>query len=116
MKTHKDLNVWKLCLELAADVYQFSKKLPKEEQFGLVSQLRRAAVSIPANIAEGAARFSTRDFIRFLHISTGSLSELETLLLLVEKIFKEDITELQAKVIIAMSMLTRLTASLRKKL
>jgi len=65
-------------MELASDVYRFTTRLPTEEKFGLSSQMRRAAVSIPSNIAEGAARGSDREFIRFLNIAAGSASELDT--------------------------------------
>jgi four helix bundle protein len=82
IKTHKDLNVWKESMTLAKEVYRLTKNFPKEETFGLVSQMRRAAVSIPSNIAEGAARNSNKEFIQFLHVSLGSLAELETQLLL----------------------------------
>ena len=82
MKTHKDLNVWKEAMELAKGVYCLTKDFPKEEIYGLVSQMRRAAVSIPSNIAEGAARNSHKEFIQFLYTSLGSLAELETQLLL----------------------------------
>lgn len=73
-------------MKLAEQVYEITKSFPDEEKFGLTSQIRRSAVSIPSNIAEGAARNSTSDFIRFLHISLGSLSELETQLILSGKL------------------------------
>ncbi len=79
MKTHKDLEVWKSSIVLAGDIYRTTEKYPKSETFGIVSQMRRAAVSIGANIAEGAARQSRKEFIRFLYISLGSASELDTL-------------------------------------
>jgi len=82
VKTHKDLNVWKEAMNLAKGIYSLTKHFPKEEIHGLVSQMRRAAVSIPSNIAEGAARDSHKEFIRFLYTSLGSLAELETQLLL----------------------------------
>jgi four helix bundle protein len=86
MKTHKDLNVWKEAMSLVKQVYSLTKDFPKEEVHGLVSQMRRAAVSIPSNIAEGAARDSRKEFARFLYISLGSLTELETQLLLSEEL------------------------------
>lgn len=82
MKTHKDLDVWKEAMGITKDVYLIPATFPKEELFGLVAQMRRAAVSIASNIAEGAARGSTNEFIRFLYVSLGSLSELETQLLI----------------------------------
>jgi four helix bundle protein len=84
--THKDLDVWKAAMELAKLVYLITSKFPKEELYGLTQQIRRSAVSIPSNIAEGAARNSRKEFIQFLHISLGSLAELETQLLLSEKL------------------------------
>ena len=82
VSTHKDLNVWKKAMDLAAQVYSLTAKFPKEELYGLTSQIRRSAVSIPSNIAEGAARHSRKEFIQFLHIASGSVAELETQLLL----------------------------------
>ncbi len=79
---HKDLEVWKESMLLAKEVYFLTKGFPKEEIYGITSQIRRASVSVPSNIAEGAARSSDKEFIQFLYISLGSLSELETQLLL----------------------------------
>jgi four helix bundle protein len=75
---HKDLDVWKRSMDLVVKVYQITKLFPDTEKYGLSSQMRRAAVSIPSNIAEGAARKGDKEFIQFLYISIGSLSELET--------------------------------------
>ena len=86
MKTHKDLNTWKNSMEFAEAIYKFTRKFPKEEMFCLTQQLRKAAVSIPSNIAEGAGRDYKREFIRFLRFSTGSLAEVETQVLLSEKL------------------------------
>lgn len=82
MKTHKDLLVWKKSIELVTEVYELTKSFPEEEKFGLINQLRRAAVSIPSNIAEGAARNSKKEFVRFLSIALGSSAELQTQLLI----------------------------------
>jgi len=79
---HKDLDVWKAAMDLAESIYRATGDFPAHEQFGLTSQLRRAAVSVPANIAEGYARKANTEFIQFLHISLGSLAELETLIIL----------------------------------
>ena len=78
MKTHKDLDVWKNSIDLVGEVYRLTKAFPKEELFCLTNQLRRAAISVPSNISEGAARNQKREFIRFLRIATGSLTEIET--------------------------------------
>lgn len=86
MATHKDLNVWKKSMNLVVLIYKLTGQFPKEELFGLTSQMRRAAVSIPSNIAEGHGRHSERELIRFLYISLGSASELETQILLSYKL------------------------------
>ena len=76
--TFRDLSIWKKSMDLVDEVYIMVKKLPKEETYALSDQIRRAAVSIPSNIAEGFKRNSDRDFIHFLSISNGSIAELET--------------------------------------
>src|SRR4051812_48490243 len=80
MTTYRDLQVWKKGMDLAFEVYQLSATFPRHEQFGLTNQLRRAAISISANIAEGYCRVRKGDFLRFLSISRGSLGEVETFL------------------------------------
>ena len=80
--THKDLDVWKLGIELVEDIYKITKLFPNDELYGMVSQMRRASVSIPSNIAEGYARDSKKELIHYLYISLGSLSELETQLII----------------------------------
>ena len=84
-KNFRDLKVWQLGMQLAEEVYHLSQQFPKHEMYGLCSQIQRAAVSIPANIAEGHAIGSTKDFARFLGIAQGSLAELETHLMLAER-------------------------------
>ncbi|WP_345988718.1 four helix bundle protein [Chryseobacterium sp. Chry.R1] len=74
----KNLNIWKLAIELANDVYILTDIFPKSEEFGLKSQIRRCSVSVPSNIAEGSSRSSNKDFNRFLEMSLGSLYELQT--------------------------------------
>jgi len=91
--THKDLDVWKEAMNLAKQAYFITSNFPKEEIYGLTSQIRRAAVSIPSNIAEGAARNSHKEFIQFLYIALGSVAELETQLLLARELgLVKDIT------------------------
>ena len=80
MKTHKELDVWKDSIDLVVEVYRITKLFPKEELYGIISQIRRSAVSVPANISEGSARNYSKEFIRFLRIAQASLSELETLI------------------------------------
>lgn len=77
-RKHYQLEVWQNSIELVQAIYRLTAKFPAEERFGLTSQLRRAAVSVPSNIAEGAARGSKKEFLRFLHIARGSLSEIDT--------------------------------------
>ena len=79
---HKKLDVWQNAMLLVTDVYALTRSFPSDEQFGLTNQLRRAVVSIPSNIAEGAARQSERELIQFLYIALGSCSEAETQVLI----------------------------------
>jgi four helix bundle protein len=81
-KTHKDFEVWKRAVSFATSVYDITNTFPKTEQYGLISQLRRASVSISSNIAEGAARRSTKEFIQFLYQALGSATEIETQLII----------------------------------
>jgi four helix bundle protein len=85
-KTHKDLDVWNLAMELAVEAYTLSRTFPHEERYGLALQMRRSAVSIASNVAEGAARNSRKEFIRFLYFSLGSTAELETQILLAHRL------------------------------
>ena len=78
MRDHRDLEVWQKAMDLAARLYVATRELPPEERFTLCSQIRRAAISIPSNIAEGAGRRTTKDFIAFAHTARGSLAELES--------------------------------------
>ncbi len=116
IKTHKELNVWKLSIALVTDIYQFSRKLPKHEQFGLISQVQRAAVSVPVNIAEGSARNSTKEYIRFLYISLGSCSELDTLMIIATNIYQEDTGYLRQQIETISKMLVAMIAALKKRL
>jgi four helix bundle protein len=77
-RPHEGLEVWRDAMDLVVTVYRFSSVFPDSERFGLTAQIRRSAVSVPANIAEGAARRSRAEYLRFLSISRGSLSELDT--------------------------------------
>jgi four helix bundle protein len=77
-KPHKQLRAWQLGMEITIDIYKITETFPGEEKFGLVSQMRRSAISIPSNIAEGAGRNTKKEFANFLHIAQGSLAELDT--------------------------------------
>jgi four helix bundle protein len=117
-KPHKKLDVWQAAMRIAKVVYQLTGIFPSEERFGLVVQMRRAAVSIPCNIAEGAARQGKREFKNFLSIAQGSLSELDTQLdLAIELGFlgSEKLTELSALLLRTDKMLTALIRSLSGK-
>ncbi len=83
---HKDLEAWKLSVNLVVKIYNITKQFPKEEMFGIVNQMRRAAISIPSNIAEGCARYSDKDTFRFIDMAFGSIAELETQLIIAEKL------------------------------
>ena len=85
MKSYEDLQVWQRAMDLVDCVYRLSAKFPPDERFGLTSQVRRAAVSVSSNIAEGHAPTSTRDFLRFLSMSVGSIAEVRTQLLIAER-------------------------------
>ena len=86
MSNFHNLKIWQKGMQLVIDIYKLSNKLPKEEKYGLKSQITRAAISIPSNIAEGSSRSSDKDFKRFLEISLGSAFELETQLLIIQKL------------------------------
>ena len=86
MSDYQKLKAWQMAMELVEEVYTGTRGFPKEESFGLTSQMRRAAVSIPSNIAEGASRAGSKEFLQFLHVARGSASELETQMLLAGKL------------------------------
>jgi four helix bundle protein len=82
----RDLVLWQKAMALAFTAYRATRSLPRDEAFGLTSQIRRAAVSVPSNVAEGSARRTTRDYLAFLHVSRGSLAELRTQLLIAHEV------------------------------
>ena len=83
----KDLLIWQRSVVFAKEIYKLTARLPRDEQYGLASQLRRAAVSIPSNIAEGSKRGTRKDFRQFLHIASGSAAEVETQLIIAAEIY-----------------------------
>ena len=115
IKTHKDLNVWQEAMNMAKKIYLITNNFPKEERFGLVSQIRRAAISIPSNIAEGAARSSHKEFVQFLYISLGSLAELETQMLLSKDLGFIDNVEVEQEIESTRKMLLGLIKHLKKR-
>ena len=115
MKTHKDLDVWNRAMDLASEAYSVTGKFPKEEQYGLTLQIRRSAVSIPSNIAEGAARNSKKEFAQFLYVALGSSAELETQLLLASRMGFHSNTDLFESIERVRKMLLGLLRFLRRK-
>ena len=89
INSFKDLVVWQKSIELVKKVYSATSKLPKSEVYGLINQMRRAAVAIPSNIAEGKKRSTKKDFIHFLRIADGSAAELETQIIISKSLFKK---------------------------
>lgn len=83
---HKDLEAWKLSIELVTDIYEITKQFPQTEIYGLTNQMRRCAVSIPSNLAEGAARATQKETLRFIDIAIGSLAELETQVIIAQNL------------------------------
>ena len=86
MHNFKNLTVWQKSIDLTTEIYSITKSFPPDEKYGLTSQIRRAAVSLPSNIAEGAGRKSAKEFKHFLSISTGSIFELETQIIVAHRL------------------------------
>jgi four helix bundle protein len=113
---HKDLDVWKAGIDLALLIYETTKGFPREEVYSLTSQIRRAALSVPSNIAEGAARNSDKEFIQFLYIALGSLAEVETQVIIAERLgYINDPMSLYDKVRSIKQMLLGLIKHLKNK-
>lgn len=118
LKSYKELNVWRLSIDLTLKLYRVTQAFPDIEKFGLVSQIRRAAVSIPANIAEGWGRGRTKEYINFLRIARGSLRELETHLIIsgeLSFIKMETLNEIMSMIEGVGRMLNRLINNLEKR-
>ncbi len=116
MRTHKDLTVWQKSMGLVELVYKITQKLPKSEVFGLISQMQRSSVAIPSNIAEGAKREHRPEYIQFLSIANGSASELETQLMLTERLYPKLKTQVETALFLLeeiLKMLYSLMKSLR---
>ncbi len=93
IKSHKDLIVWNKSINLSLEIYKITENFPKEEVYGLTSQIRRAAISIPSNIAEGKNRGTKKDFAQFLKIARGSLAELETQIIIAKQLPKTKVLD-----------------------
>ena len=112
--SHKDLKVWQESITLVTKIYKVSENFPKHEVYGLSSQIRRAAVSIPSNIAEGAGRKGENEFTRFLYIAMGSLSEVETQLEISHRLgYIKDIEVINNSIYFIRNMLANLIKSLK---
>lgn len=116
---HEDLEVWKAAIDLVDLCYDIGKKLPPDERFGVISQMQRAVVSVPANIAEGCGRDSTKDLLRHLSIAQGSLAEVGTFLVIINRrqwVTREVLAPAQQQHRRVGRLLTGLQQSLRRKL
>ena len=111
----KDLKIWKIAIELVKRIYKVSSKLPKEELYGLTSQIRRSAISIPSNVAEGFRRQHNNEFKQFLYISLGSCAELETQIIIVEELGYIDKNQ-TTKLLEDLDYICIMTSNLIKKL
>ena len=115
VRTHRDLDVWKKSIDLVTKIYKCTKDNPKEEVYGLTSQIRRSAVSIPSNIAEGSARTTKKDFSHFLAIALGSVAELETQLIISKNLgFLQD--AVLEDLVSELTSIRRMTLGLRKSI
>ena len=115
IKTHKDLDVWKKSMDLVEMVYRRTERFPDSEKYGLTNQIRRCAVSVSSNIAEGAARNTDKEFVQFCYIALGSLSELETQLLIAERLKYSQNIDILENVVEIRRMLLGLIKYLKSK-
>jgi len=115
IKNYKDLDIWKRSIGVVENIYKITKNFPKEEMYGLTSQLRRSAVSIPSNIAEGFARFSNKEYKHFLFISLGSCAELSTQIIIALRLGYFENKEAD-KLLNEIDEISKMTMSLIKKL
>lgn len=116
MSDYKELEAWQVAMGLAEMIYCLTRDFPKEEVYGLTAQIRRAAVSIPSNLAEGASRAGNKEFLHFLHVARGSASELETQLLLAVTLgYLRESTDLLATLSSTRRLINGLIRSLKEK-
>jgi len=117
VKSYKDLDVWKKSIELVKEVYILAKHLPKEETYALSDQIRRSAISIPSNIAEGSGRNGTKEYLQFLYIALGSLCELETQIIIAREIgYINNIEKLESNMTTIKKMINSMITSLKAKI
>jgi four helix bundle protein len=118
IKNYKDLNVWKQGIDIVNKIYDLTRSFPSEEKFSLTSQMQRAAVSIPSNIAEGALRQHTKEYIQFCHIALGSCAELQTQTVIAfnrEYFSKQDFEKIESSLDQQMRMIKSMVSKLRLK-
>lgn len=116
IRSHKDLKVWQESMDLVTEIYRISDFFPENEKFGLTSQIRRCAISIPSNIAEGCARKGNRELLQFLYVSLGSLAELETQYEIAQNLnYINESEEIRNKIIFIRIMLSNLIKSIKNK-
>ena len=116
IRSHKDLKVWQESMDLVTEIYRISDFFPENGKFGLTSQIRRCAISIPSNIAEGCARKGNRELLQFLYVSLGSLAELETQYEIAQNLkYIKESEEIRNKIIFIRIMLSNLIKSIKNK-
>lgn len=114
-RRHRDLLAWQHAIELVKSVYRLTATFPDSERFGLIAQMRRAAVSVPSNIAEGAARTTTKEYLHFLGIARGSLSELDTQLVIARELaYGEAAEDIEQRISDAFGLINGLINSLKR--
>ncbi|MEI6057261.1 MAG: four helix bundle protein [Lentisphaerota bacterium] len=116
IKDYKDLEVWKESIILVEEGYKVISTLPPKENYSLTDQIRRSAISVPSNIAEGHERQTTKEFIQFLYIASASASELETQLIIANRIYSIECQTSFAKIIFIKKMLYKLISSLKRRI
>jgi len=117
LRGHKDLEVWKKSMAFVTTIYKVTQEFPKEEIYGLTNQMRRAAVSVPSNISEGAARGSKKEFVQFLHIALGSVAELDTQIMIAGNLqYISNIDQLSLETEMLRKLLNGLIYSLKNRL
>ncbi|MFZ0035184.1 MAG: four helix bundle protein [Sedimentisphaerales bacterium] len=115
IRTYRDLDIWKMGIELVKDIYKSTEQFPRQEMYGLVSQMRRSGVSIPSNVAEGFRRYYNKEYKQFLYVSLGSCAELETQITIAKelKYIQED---KEAELLERLDHICRMISNLFKKL